>query len=553
MHRFFCRVAGFVKKIGSAASIAIGLLFTCTVQADTFSPFRENAHVLTPTNLTRAQTGINSASSRDYDAIPEIRIRTRIRGVGPVSLSFTTRKNLTWNASISRGSRVEMDTKKPLLLQGRARVGSRKQPKQRLLAASIIGNDLKATFSHQTLMKRTRLYTISVKLDGSFSVSARMTSVPESAMAGMACGSENALIGESFSSQAAPQVAQAATGPLKVVTISTEADAEWYAKYGESSNAQIAGIINAADVVYRNQLGVTFRLVKQHVYAGASPFTSLNAGTLLSQFTQAPDNAINLAPDPATFNKDVDLKHLFSGKDFEGSVVGIAYIGVVCTASDAAMGITQDYGPSITWGIFAHEVGHNFGATHDASDRTSLMYPSISMPPSNTFSTFSRTEIDKHLFEGGNSCMDLVQGEIPPLATAVPEPTPGVPVIPTPEVPLPPPDPTETPTNEIDPEDVYLSLQKQRIDENGRSFFRLSGRLRRASGAPYSNVVMDLVAEGQLVGRSRTRADGRYIFFVEVRVPLSERLTVWVETHDGSAASNTVRLKRVPVRRDERR
>jgi hypothetical protein len=57
------------------------------------------------------------------------------------------------------------------------------------------------------------------------------------------------------------------------------------------------------------------------------------------------------------------LTHLVTGRDLDGTTVGIAYIGTLCSAR---------YGVSLSEGlngfgdlVAAHELGHNFGAPHD--------------------------------------------------------------------------------------------------------------------------------------------------------------------------------------------
>ena len=79
-----------------------------------------------------------------------------------------------------------------------------------------------------------------------------------------------------------------------------------------------------------------------------------------------------------TTNREADLKHLFTGKDLSGSVVGIAYIGGVCKRY--SYGLTQSYS-TLTAKIFAHEIGHNLGASHDIESPGTLMYPYISSDP----------------------------------------------------------------------------------------------------------------------------------------------------------------------------
>jgi hypothetical protein len=99
----------------------------------------------------------------------------------------------------------------------------------------------------------------------------------------------------------------------RVVTLSTDADPEWYAVYGELSNATIASIVNAAEAIFEKQLGVRFALVRQHVYIGTSAYVSSDASELLRSFAKNPENPANLGLSPLTFNEDVDAKHLFTG------------------------------------------------------------------------------------------------------------------------------------------------------------------------------------------------------------------------------------------------
>src|SRR5690606_40314985 len=60
------------------------------------------------------------------------------------------------------------------------------------------------------------------------------------------------------------------------------------------------------------------------------------------------------------------LTHLFTGRDLDGTTVGIAYMDALCDARYGA-GLTEVTTRG-TWYeslIAAHEIGHNFGAVHD--------------------------------------------------------------------------------------------------------------------------------------------------------------------------------------------
>jgi hypothetical protein len=70
------------------------------------------------------------------------------------------------------------------------------------------------------------------------------------------------------------------------------------------------------------------------------------------------------------------VAHLFTGKNLDGSVIGIAYLGVVCDVNDA-YGLSQSRYTtnfSLRVSLTAHELGHNWNAQHcDASPPCGIM------------------------------------------------------------------------------------------------------------------------------------------------------------------------------------
>jgi hypothetical protein len=451
-------------------------------------------------------------------------------------------------------SKDELD---PVLLQGRlasggawAYAGKRIYPS----AASIIRRELKVSFPGRAKGSRKtwqRVYTIRMTLDGSLVVKAKVSSIPKSAARRGACGaaSGSAPLSESVVAKGAqemqmleedsgivPAIAAEET-PIsselaRVVTISTDADPEWYQKYGDQSNAVIASLINATEAIYNRQLGLRFRIVKQHVYTDSSPYTTTDSGMLLTAFTRNAENAVNLGSNPTTFHQDVDLKHLFTGKDIDGSVIGIAYIGVLCAVPSLSFGVTQSYMEAANAGIFAHELGHNFGATHDSSNREGLMYPSISVPPAQKFSDVSLGEITSHLSKYG-SCISLEQ--IAPRTDI----TPGE----VPNIPLPPALSSAT-----------LNLKRSRVGDKYDPVVKLSGSLVAQSGNPISSVGINLLVSDENVGKAVTDSDGNFEFFVKMQLPRGQKVYVYVETEGGEISSNYIWLGRtIPAPRSRGR
>jgi len=420
-------------------------------------------------------------------------------------------------------------------------------------AASIIGDELKVTFPGRakgSRRSRQRIYTVRMRLDGALVITARVSSIPRSVGRRGACGaavgaaplSESSVPGvaaahSEHEHEAVPPIGAADEGApgtvmARVVTLSTDADPEWYQKYGDQSNAVIASIINTAEAVYHHHLGLRFRIVRQHVYSDASPYTSSDSGRLLSAFTRNPENASNLGVNPATFHEDVDLKHLFTGKDIDGSVIGIAYIGVVCAVPSLSYGITQSYIEAANAGIFAHELGHNFGANHDSSDRGGIMYPSISIPPADRFSDGSLGEIGAHISKYG-SCISLES--MAPRPDEVPGERP----------PYPGPDGSDIST-------ATLTARKTRVAGPQGTLVRVSGRLQSVLGEPIPGVGIKLMIAGDEAGKAVTSRQGVYKFFLRMDIPRGKKVYVNVETEGGEVFSNFLWLGRTESRNASR-
>lgn len=488
------------------------------------------------------QIATQKGSSSDLDVIPTVRLQGRVRGVGFVDARYNVRRNKTWRASMRRSGREASDELAPVLLQGKIASGGAWQSSGNRIypsAASIIGKELKVSFPGRAKGSRKtwqRVYTIRMTLDGSIVVKAKVSSIPKSAARRGACGAaaDSAPLSESVVSSSGigeeseivpPIVGEETPIPkelARVVTISTDADPEWYQKYGDQSNAVIASLINATEAIYNRQLGLRFRIVKQHVYTDSSPYTTTDSGMLLTAFTRNVENVANLGVNPNTFHQDVDLKHLFTGKDIDGSVIGIAYIGVLCAVPSLSFGVTQSYVEAANAGIFAHEVGHNFGATHDSSTRDGLMYPSISIPPAQKFSDASLGEITSHLSKYG-SCISLE--EMSPRTDG---------------------NPGDLPNIQLPPalSSATLSIKRSRAGDRYDPLVRLSGSLIAQTGSPISSVGVNLLVSDEKVGKAVTDSSGNFEFFLRMQIPNGKKVYVYVETEGGEIFSNFIWLSR---------
>jgi hypothetical protein len=204
---------------------------------------------------------------------------------------------------------------------------------------------------------------------------------------------------------AAPE--SAAAGALKEIELGTEADALFVAQTGgvDAANAKILSMVNAVNGIYETDLGLTNRVVVQRAWNGSDPYTSSDSGTLLSEFRA------NYSANVGTVHDDAQL---FSGRDFESSVIGRAWLSSAC--GSYRYGVNQYYqqSESLTRLVVAHEEGHNLGGNHSTDG--GIMSPSINANVT-WFSESSKAEIGN--FVSSLGCLANVTVGGPPVLEPV--------------------------------------------------------------------------------------------------------------------------------------
>lgn len=166
------------------------------------------------------------------------------------------------------------------------------------------------------------------------------------------------LIGE-LKTQVKQQRAPGATLKLDLAILS---DSMYLARYPNKQAARDALLVrlNNIDGIYSSQLGVEIQAptvlvddaTTEHLSSEADP------SKLLAELANVRRNTSEL--------RSAGLTHLFTGRDLQGTTVGIAYVDALCDQK-YGVGLTQvgDTGAWIDSLIAAHEIGHNFGAVHD--------------------------------------------------------------------------------------------------------------------------------------------------------------------------------------------
>lgn len=144
--------------------------------------------------------------------------------------------------------------------------------------------------------------------------------------------------------------------------------------------------------------GIQFEIVQQFIVttSGGDPAVwtnTTNPSTLLTNFSNW---------GPTGFTAVHDLGSLWTRRTFDGTTVGIAWVGSVCTSSryNTLMDFTSNASQKRV--LLAHETGHNFSANHDSSNSGFIMAPSVNN--STTWSAASITAIQNHYLS--RTCLD---------------------------------------------------------------------------------------------------------------------------------------------------
>lgn len=155
-----------------------------------------------------------------------------------------------------------------------------------------------------------------------------------------------------------------ALSPTRQLDVGIIVDQELAEREGQNTEAYLLGIVNIVEGIYVWQVGIYLNVDEIRILdSGSDPFASNDPTLLLRELEDYKESS------PAL--RVQGLTHLFTGRDLTepngqvGQTVGLANIGVLCSAR-YGVGLSQATHDAYTTALIAaHEIGHNFGAPHD--------------------------------------------------------------------------------------------------------------------------------------------------------------------------------------------
>lgn len=189
--------------------------------------------------------------------------------------------------------------------------------------------------------------------------------------------------------------------------VNLAADYSMVQKYGSVSGAENhnLGVLNNVKTNYDDEFADELKMILREQWisscSSCDPWTSsTDSGALLNSFTSWAAGG---------FSTSHDVASLWSNRNFNGSTIGLAWVGTACTSYK--YNVLQDFSSDgeLKRCLQAHEIGHNFNADHTS---TGIMMSSVSY--ANFWNSISINEIQD--FYDGKSCFSMCVPSNPPVA-----------------------------------------------------------------------------------------------------------------------------------------
>jgi hypothetical protein len=159
-------------------------------------------------------------------------------------------------------------------------------------------------------------------------------------------------------------VIEPAAAPSHTARVALETDYEYYAQFGDETDAldYAADLVAYSSTIYQDETDTSLEIDYTSIWTTPSdPWEETSCELMLYEFRDYWNDSRT--------GVDRTIAHMLSGKN---TGCGIAYVGVLCHASlgyGLSGGLNYNFdinSPGIGWDIMvvSHEIGHNFGSPH---------------------------------------------------------------------------------------------------------------------------------------------------------------------------------------------
>ncbi|XP_053306445.1 disintegrin and metalloproteinase domain-containing protein 9-like [Spea bombifrons] len=187
------------------------------------------------------------------------------------------------------------------------------------------------------------------------------------------------------------------------VELSIVVDNQMFRAYKSNATAveeDAVQLVNIVDGMFRD-INIRIVLTSLTVWSDVNPI-NLNynyAGKVLEQFAGWREKTTGL--------KRSDISHLLIGRESFSGVVGMGYVGTVCSPSYGISLSVFPTGrtPASHASVFAHELGHNLGMGHDDSLCKGPYIMHSTASDAKHFSTCSSDDFEEFIVQGGGGCL----------------------------------------------------------------------------------------------------------------------------------------------------
>jgi len=193
--------------------------------------------------------------------------------------------------------------------------------------------------------------------------------------------------------------------------IGIDADVDYYELNNSSmmeTQADIESIINAMNVIYAFDVGITYEIsvLIVHTDQKNDPFDTTSPFGMIDTFEMY--RTANPYPDGTGGELVPDVAHLFTGKDLNGGVIGIATLGSICDSS-RSYGVSQSRfseNMALRVQVTTHELGHNWNARHcDGDSDCAIMCSAVGSCTGVTDAFGNRSRLDITDFRNSVDCL----------------------------------------------------------------------------------------------------------------------------------------------------